>query len=148
MRLTSSAFKNGETIPKLYTGEGKDISPPLAWSAAPPGTKSFALVCEDPDAPNGTFYHWAIYDIAPDVTAFAEGATPGGTKEGMNDFDKRGYGGPMPPKGHGPHHYHFRLFALSAERLSLPANAAVPDVTRAAKKHKLAEAELMGIYER
>lgn len=148
MRLTSSAFKNGETIPRLYTGEGKDVSPPLAWSAAPSGTKSFALICEDPDAPNGTFHHWAIYDIAADATVLAEGSTPDGAKEAMNDFGRHGYGGPMPPKGHGPHHYHFRLFALSTDRLTLPTDASVPDVARVVKKHKLAEAELTGLYER
>lgn len=152
MQLTSSAFANGETIPRRYTGEGDDMSPPLAWSGAPRDTKSLALICDDPDAPGGTFRHWAAYDIAPDQAelpeAFPRRAGTGHLKQAVNDFGRAGYGGPMPPRGHGPHHYRFRLIALDTDHLRLDKEASVRDVEKAALAHKLAEAALVGLYER
>lgn len=152
MQLTSSAFENNARIPRRYSGEGEDVSPPLSWDGAPENTKSLVLVCEDPDAPRGTFRHWAAYDIAPDHTALPEAIAPSGAPDGIrqaiNDFGRRGYGGPMPPKGHGPHHYHFRLFALDCEHLPLRPGASVADVRKAALAHRIAEAALTGLYER
>ena len=152
MQLDSSAFTNNQTIPRRFTGEGEDASPPLTWGGEPAGTKSFALVCEDPDAPNGTFHHWAAYDITPDHKALPEAFpaddAPDGVRQAVNDFGKHGYGGPMPPPGHGPHHYHFRLYALDTDHLPLKPEASVSDVAEAARAHKLAEATLTGTYER
>jgi Raf kinase inhibitor-like YbhB/YbcL family protein len=116
MQLASSAFNQSGAIPSQYTGEGTDISPPLAWSAAPEGTQSFAVICHDPDAPlvtpQGTygFVHWVLYNIPSTVTSLAE-ATSEHTG-GKSDFGKQGYGGPMPPNGHGLHQYYFWVLAL------------------------------------
>jgi Raf kinase inhibitor-like YbhB/YbcL family protein len=152
MRLTSTAFGNQKAIPRRFSGEGDDVSPPLSWKDAPRATKSFALICEDPDAPRGTFRHWAAYDIAPDTTelpeAFPRRIDEHGIKQAMNDFGKPGYGGPMPPKGHGPHHYHFRLIALDSEHLPVKPGASVQEVEEAARAHSLVEARLTGLYER
>ena len=152
MRLTSPAFGNEKAIPRRYSGEGEDISPPLSWKDAPRGTKSFALICEDPDAPKGTFHHWAAYDIAPErmelPEAFPLTSTQNGVKQAVNDFGSQGYRGPMPPKGHGPHHYHFRLIAIDTEHLPVGLGATVKEVEAAARAHSLVEAWLTGIYER
>ena len=152
MRLNSSAFTDGSTIPRRFTCDGEDLSPPLDWSGAPPGTRSFALLCDDPDAPAGTWHHWAAYDIPADQTALAAGAAQHaerqGFKQAVNDFQQPGYGGPCPPHRHGPHHYHFRLLALSIDRLAVRKDASCRDVERKARKHVLAEAILLGIYER
>ena len=144
--LTSDAFQNGEPIPVQYTCDGADQTPMLHWGEPPPGTKSFALVIGDPDAPSGTFRHWGVFDIPPSARSIG-GSQRTGT-EVSNDFGKTGYGGPCPPKGHGPHHYHFRLFALDVDHLEVPSNANVVDVENAAQKHALAEGELIGTYER
>jgi Raf kinase inhibitor-like YbhB/YbcL family protein len=146
LSLSSSAFEEGQPIPVQYTCDGANQSPPLSWGEPPPGTKSLALVIEDPDAPGGTFRHWGAYDIPGSTTSLAAGQSVG--SQALNDFGKRGYGGPCPPKGHGPHHYHFRLFALDVERLNLGAEAKVADVTDAAGKHVVAQGELIGTYER
>lgn len=150
--LTSPAFKHGERIPVLYTCEGKDLSPPLSWSGAPAGTHSFALVCSDPDAPAGTWYHWAIFDLGAETSHLAAGfprsARSGAVRQAISDFNRPGYGGPCPPKGHGPHHYHFRLFALGVASLKLAEAARCRDVERAAEQHALAKATLTGLYER
>ncbi len=123
MRLNSTAFADGSAIPRRFTCDGDDLSPPLSWSDAPTGTRSFVLLCDDPDAPAGTWHHWAAYDIPSTVTAFAERAASDaekrGFKQAVNDFQRPGYGGPCPPRGRGPHHYHFRLLALSVDGLSL-----------------------------
>lgn len=152
MRLSSAAFKPDEMIPQRYTGEGQDISPPLEWRDPPDGTRSFALICEDPDAPNGTFRHWAVYDIEPEREGLPEAFPPNGgadsIRQAVNDFGKHGYGGPLPPKGHGTHHYHFRLFALDTERLGLPHEASAADVETAVRSRKIAEARLTGLYAR
>ncbi|MEC7368027.1 MAG: YbhB/YbcL family Raf kinase inhibitor-like protein [Pseudomonadota bacterium] len=116
MQLNSSAFSQGGSIPSQYTGEGADLSPPLSWSDAPQGTQSFAVICHDPDAPlitsQGTygFVHWVLYNIPSAVTSLAE-ATSEHTS-GKSDFGKQGYGGPMPPNGHGLHQYYFWVLAL------------------------------------
>ena len=146
VNLTSSAFQNGGAIPTQYTCDGADQTPALMWGDPPSGTRSFALVIDDPDAPSGTFRHWGVYDI-PASARSTGGAERVGT-EVANDFGKPGYGGPCPPKGHGPHHYHFKLFALDVEKLDIGAGAKVVDVENAAIKHAIAEGELIGTYER
>ncbi len=152
MRLTSSAFADGAGIPRRFTCDGEDVSPPLAWSGAPAATHSFVLLCDDPDAPGGTWHHWAAYDIPADRTQLAEGAAKAGGDPGfeqaINDFQKSGYGGPCPPRRHGIHHYHFRLLALSVDRLTVAADPTCRAVEREARKHVLAEATLVGVYQR
>ena len=126
MRLNSAAFADGSAIPRRFTCDDADLSPPLNWSDAPTGTRSFTLLCDDPDAPAGTWHHWAAYDIPSTLTMLAEGAASDaeqlGFKQAINDFQRPGYGGPCPPRGHGLHHYHFRLLALS--RLGARASSA------------------------
>jgi Raf kinase inhibitor-like YbhB/YbcL family protein len=143
MRLRSSAFSDGAAIPRRFTCDGEDVSPPLEWSDAPAGTRGFVLLCDDPDAPAGTWHHWAAYDIPADRTTLAEGAGRAGGKEALkhavNDFGRPGYGGPCPPRGHGPHHYHFRLLALSTDRLPVRKDTSCRDVEREARKHLVAE---------
>jgi hypothetical protein len=152
MRLESEAFADHATIPRRFTCDGEDVSPPLRWTGAPEETKSFVLLCNDPDAPAGTWRHWAAYDIPPGQTSFAEGearAVRRDFKQATNDFRKSGYGGPCPPHGHGTHHYHFCLLALDCD--ALPLRAKQPDceeVEREARKHALAEATLVGVYKR
>lgn len=151
MRLVSDAFEHGKAIPRRFTCDGDDVSPPLAWSEVPPVTRTFVLLCDDPDAPSGKWHHWAVYDIAADSTALVQAAGRAGTtafKQATNDFGRVGYGGPCPPRSHGPHRYHFRLLALSADRLPLRAAPSCADVEREARKHILTEAILIGIYER
>lgn len=152
MRLKSSAFADGTMIPRRFTCDGDDVSPPLDWSDAPTGAHSFAILCDDPDAPAGTWHHWAVYDIPAARKGLAEDAGRQGNKDGLNqalnDFRRLGYGGPCPPPRHGIHHYHFRLLALSTERLELGKQATCRDVEHAARKHTLAEAILVGLYKR
>jgi Raf kinase inhibitor-like YbhB/YbcL family protein len=149
--LESSAFRNGSPIPPRHARNGDNVSPPLEWRDAPRETKSFALIVEDPDAPSGTFRHWALYDIAGERSALPEGTTAGAKTEslghGLNDFGSMRYEGPQPPKGHGPHHYHFRIAALDVARLDLPPKPSVEEVWKAAEPHVLAEAELVGTFE-
>jgi Raf kinase inhibitor-like YbhB/YbcL family protein len=149
LRLTSPAFTAEGTIPVRYTCDGEDMSPPLSWSGAPQGTRSFALICRDPDAPAGVWYHWALFDIAQDRHGLEERCRPGGgMHQAVNDFGQRGYGGPCPPHGHGRHHYHFTLYALSVEYLDVAPGAHCRDVEAAARAHALATAELTGLYGR
>jgi Raf kinase inhibitor-like YbhB/YbcL family protein len=152
MWLQSSAFSDGSAIPRQFTCDGEDLSPPLDWSGAPPETRSFALICDDPDAPAGTWHHWAAYDIPANQTALASGAARHadrqGFKQAVNDFQRPGYGGPCPPRRHGPHHYHFRLLALSIDHLAMHKDPSCRDVEREARKHVLVEATLVGVYER
>lgn len=151
MRLRSSAFADGAAIPRRFGCDGEDISPPLEWSDVPAAVKSFALLCDDPDAPGGTWHHWAVYDIAGALTSLPLGAAAEakkfGFKQAVNDFRKTGYGGPCPPPG-APHHYHFRLLALSVEKLAVPDGAPCRRVESEARKHSLAEATLVGTYRR
>ncbi|HET8749316.1 MAG TPA: YbhB/YbcL family Raf kinase inhibitor-like protein [Sphingomicrobium sp.] len=144
--LTSDAFQNGQPIPMQYTCDGTDQVPALHWSDPPPGTKSFALVIDDPDAPSGTFRHWGVYDIPAPARSLGGGQKIG--TEVSNDFGKPGYGGPCPPKGHGVHHYHFKLFALNTEHLGLDPDSKVVDVENEAGKHLIGQGELVGTYER
>ena len=146
LSLTSEAFQDGQVIPARYTCDGADRTPALSWSDPPPGTKSFALVIDDPDAPGGTFRHWGVYDIPASARSIGGGQRIG--TEVANDFGKQGYGGPCPPKGHGPHHYHFKVFALDVEQLNLSPDAKVENVETAASTHAIAQGELIGTYER
>lgn len=145
--LNSSAFDDGQEIPTQFTCDGDDKAPPLAWSDPPPGTKSFALVVDDPDAPNGTFRHWGAWNI-PAESRTLEEEQADRLPQAVNDFGKQGYGGACPPEGHGPHRYRFKLFALDTDRLELPSDAKVTDVEEAAAEHLLGRAELTGTYER
>jgi Raf kinase inhibitor-like YbhB/YbcL family protein len=146
LSLSSDAFQDGQPIPAQYSCDGANRSPALHWSDPPQGTRSFALVVDDPDAPSGTFRHWGAYDIPASTRSLAAGQKAG--TEVTNDMNKPGYAGPCPPPGHGVHHYHFKLFALDVDRLGLGANARVVDVEREAGKHALAQGELVGTYER
>jgi Raf kinase inhibitor-like YbhB/YbcL family protein len=151
-QLRSPAFADGAPVPLRHTCEGDDLSPPLAWSDAPAGTRSFALLCDDPDAPAGTWHHWALFDI-PAATSRVDEGVPGaevaGTmRQAVNDFGRLGYGGPCPPRGHGVHHYHFRLLALGVASLGLTGRVGCPEVERAARPHTLATAELVGTFGR
>jgi hypothetical protein len=154
MQITSSAFTPNGGIPARYTCDGEDVSPPLAWSGAPAGTKSFALIVDDPDAPDPaaprmTWVHWVLYDLPADATGLPEGAAkgglPAGTREGLNDWKRTGYGGPCPPKGR--HRYFHKLYALDSALgdLGRPTKA---DVEKAMEGHVLAQAELIGTYQR
>lgn len=150
MKLESTAFTDKGLIPSKYTCDGEDISPPLSWSEPPSGTKSLALIVDDPDAPGKTFVHWVLYDIPataralPDNVA-AEGNLPSGSLQGKNDFGKLGYGGPCPPGG--THRYFFKLYALDT-KLGLESGATKAQVLVSMDGHILAEAELMGRYQR
>ena len=131
-KLVSSAFEEGGAIPKLHSCEGADVSPSLEWSGEPGGTKSYALIADDPDAPAGTWNHWLLWDIPASVRGLAQGFKPGRLgASGANDFGKPGYGGPCPPRGHGPHRYFFKIHALDVESLSLGAGARRADLDRA-----------------
>jgi len=146
LNLTSDAFANGQAIPAHHTCDGPNQSPPLSWGEPPPATKSFVLVIDDPDAPGGTFRHWGAFDIPASTRRIGAGQQAG--LQAVNDFDKPGYGGPCPPKGHGPHHYHFKLFALGVNRLNVGPNPKVIDVENEASKHAIAQSELICTYER
>jgi len=149
LEIRSPAFPNGGTIPKLHTCEGADVSPALEWSGEPPETKSFALIVDDPDAPVGTWNLWLLSDIPASVPALAQGLKPGSVGlSGTNDFGRPGYGGPCPPKGHGPHRYYFRLYALDVPSLGLGPGVKRAQLDRALRGHILAQAEYMGRYER
>jgi len=148
-KLKVEGFREGETIPKKHTCEGQDVSPALSWEDPPATTKSFALIMDDPDAPAGTWNHWLLWDIPASARRIEEGYKPGTIGvSGTNDFGRLGYGGPCPPKGHGPHRYNFRLYALDVPTLGLPQGARRAQLERAMKPHILAEAQYMGRYER
>ena len=150
MELISSAFNEGGMIPGMYTCDGADVSPPLKWGALPAGTKSLALICDDPDAPVGTWVHWVYYDIPADTEGLPEKVAPdehpaeGGT-QGINDFRKIGYGGPCPPGG--THRYYFKLYALDTP-LNLSLGATKKQVLKAMENHIIGQAQLMGKYRR
>lgn len=151
LSLTSTAFQDGQPIAAQFTCDGADQSPPLQWGEPPVGTRSFALIVDDPDAPGGTFRHWGAYDIPANLRSLdaAAGNSAGSSfAQAVNGFGKIGYGGPCPPKGHGPHRYRFKLYALSVDKLGGPANPKVEDVEREAEKHALGRADLTGTYER
>ena len=147
IEVSSPAFESGATIPKRHTGEGEDVSPPLRWSSLPQGTKEIALICDDPDAPTQKpFVHWVAYKIPADRRGLPEGSTEGAL-EGINDFGGVGYDGCMPPRGHGVHHYHFKVYALETE-LDAPAGLSKDELLAAIEGHVLDEGELVGTYER
>jgi Raf kinase inhibitor-like YbhB/YbcL family protein len=148
-KVVVEGFSEAAGIPERYTCDGADRSPALHWSAEPAGTQSFALIMDDPDAPGGVFTHWLVWDIPAYVHSLPEGnehASLG--KAGLNDFGKRGYGGPCPPKARGPHRYFYRVFALDAPSLDLPEGSRRAALEKAVRKHALAEASFMGRYER
>lgn len=150
MTLTSSAFTHGAMIPKDYTCDGKDISPPLSWSDPPEKTQSFALIMDDPDAPMGTWVHWVIYNIPATARGLPEGVPkdadlPDGSRQGRNSWRRIGYGGPCPPSG--THRYFFKLYALDTV-LTLASGATKDELLKAMEGHILAQAEFMGRYSR
>lgn len=144
MVLTSSAFADSGVIPAKHSCDGGDVVPPLSWSGAPPATRSFALVVDDPDAPGGTWDHWVVFDIPPTVASIEEGKVPAGIV-GTNSWKKQSWGGPCPPDRE--HRYFFRLYALDT-LLRLPATSTKRDVEEAMKGHILAEGQLIGRYDR
>lgn len=152
MHIETPAFAPKQRIPDQFTRQGGNISPRVEWSGAPADTRSFALIVEDPDAPKGTFRHWAAYDIAPDMSWLGEGAGSGELgspiRQATNDFGNTHYDGPQPPPGHGTHHYHFRLFALNVDQLDVPDDATASDVLEAAVENAIAEADVVGTYSR
>jgi hypothetical protein len=141
----SSAFADGQPIPRKFTCDGQDVSPPLGWREHPDGTRSFAVICDDPDAPAGTFTHWVLYDVPSDVTDLAEGS-PGVGREGVNSFGRPGYSGPCPPPPR-PHRYIFHVYALKVQSLGAAGMTKV-DAMRALAGHVLAEGRLVGTYAR
>lgn len=152
LTLTSTAFAEGQAIPRKYTCEGDDCSPPLAWAGVPQGTRSLVLVVDDPDAPDPaapkrTWVHWVLYNLPPHSTGLPEGvdsdALPEGTREGLNDWNRTGYGGPCPPIGR--HRYFHKLYALDAELADL-GSATKAAVEQAMRGHVLAESQLIGTY--
>jgi len=151
-QLTSAAFKHGEQIPGKYTGDGDDLSPPLAWTEPPEGTVELALICDDPDAPGGTWNHWVVYGLSPDARHLKEGIPTPATvaepalKQGVTSFRKTGYGGPSPPPGKA-HRYQFTLYALS-EKLDLEPGTKKQAVLDAMQGKIIAKSLLEGIYGR
>lgn len=157
IEITSSAFKHGDPIPKKYTGEGADVSPPLAWKNLPDKAKELVLICDDPDAPTEEpWVHWVIYKIPASETGLPEGVPrdlrlkhPAGAMQGRNSWpkDNVGYRGPMPPPGHGTHRYFFRLYALDGH-LTIEPGVTKKQLLEEICEHILAQAVLMGTYER
>jgi Raf kinase inhibitor-like YbhB/YbcL family protein len=150
MLMTSAAFTQGSPIPSHYTCDGANVSPPLAFSGAPPGTKSLALISDDPDAPGGMWVHWVVWNIPAGAQGLKEDVPardklPDGTRQGTTDFRRIGYGGPCPPSG--THRYYFKVFALDTT-LDLPASTVKQTLETAMRGHVLAQAELMGTYAR
>ena len=151
LSLRSTAFKDGGKIPKKYTCDGEDVSPPLSWSGAPYGTKSYVIIMEDPDAPGGTFTHWVLYDLPAGLTNLSEGVEKKsdlkeGPKQGVNDFGRVGYGGPCPPGG--THRYIFTLYALDIAGLDLKGKATREEVLNTARGHVISKTNLIGTYSR
>ena len=151
LTITSAAFSEGGAIPKKYTCDAEDASPPLAWKGVPANSKSLALIAEDPDAPAGTWVHWVILDMPATLAGLPEGVAKQATVEGVgvqgnNDFRRVGYGGPCPPRGK-PHRYFFKLYALDIV-LNLKAGATKADLEKAMRGHILAQGQLVGTYGR
>lgn len=150
IKIISSAFEDGGLIPAKYACDGADVSPPLQWDAVPEGTKSIALICDDPDAPMGTWVHWVIFGLPADTRELAEDVPPDKTlsneaRQGTSDFGRIGYGGPCPPSG--THRYFFKIYALDS-KLDLPAGARKNDLVKAMQGHILAQGQLIGKYKR
>jgi Raf kinase inhibitor-like YbhB/YbcL family protein len=145
IRLSSPAFGEGTSIPVQYTCDGQDASPLLEWNGAPQGTRSLALIMDDPDAPGGTFTHWLVYALAPGMTHLSEGVPPSG-REGANSFGRTGYGGPCPPSGQ-THRYVFKLYALDRE-IDLPIGASKSELETVMQGHVIGQGRLTGTYRR
>jgi len=151
LQMSSAAFSSGEAIPKKFTCDGPDVSPQLKWNDPPANTQSMALIMDDPDAPGSTWVHWVLYDLPANTRELPEGVAKqeqlsSGARQGRNDFEKTGYGGPCPPPGK-PHRYFFKLYALD-NKLNLKSGATKVELERAMKSHVLAQAELIGKYGR
>lgn len=151
LTISSPSFTNGGPIPRKFTCDAADVSPQLSWTDPPAGTKSFALLVDDPDAPVGNWNHWAMWNLPPNLRSLAEGISKhahlaDGSEQGMNDFHKPGYNGPCPPAGK-PHRYYFKLFALDT-KLTLKAEAGKAELEAAMKGHTLEQADSMGTYKR
>lgn len=155
IEIKSSAFKAGDPIPVLYTEDGKNVSPPLDWSPAPEGTKRWAIICDDPDAPRATpWVHWVIYDLPAETDSLREAIAPKplldrpkGARQGRNSWATVGYRGPAPPKGSGPHHYHFKIYAIDAA-IKLEAGLDKASLLEKIRDHVIAEGDLVGTYQR
>ena len=154
LTLTSPDFNNNQLLDRQFTGYGANKMPRLSWSNSPQGTKSYALIVDDPDAPDGTWVHWVVFNIPATQTSFDKplgrsAQRAEGTRQGMTDFKKLGYDGPKPPKGNGPHRYFFKLYALDT-LLDLPGGKRTKkeDVVNAMKEHVLAQSQLIGLYEK
>jgi len=150
LRVLSSAFKEGGMIPQRYACDGEDISPPLSWEAVPEGTRSIALIVDDPDAPRGTFVHWVLYDLPANLRELPEKlprekTLPGGGTQGTNSFGKIGYGGPCPPSG--THRYFFKVYALNAQTNLAPGKSK-EDLLETMEGHILAQGQIMGRYKK
>ena len=149
IQLRSPAFTGGQSIPAKHTCDAEDLSPPLSWSGVPPSAESLALICDDPDAPLGTWVHWVLYGLPSTVSELPEGISTadtvlGGARQGTNDFKRTGYGGPCPPPGK-PHRYFFRLYALDT-MIGLEPRATKKELLQAMERHILAQGELIGRY--
>ena len=149
IQVSSPAFQQGGMIPRQYSGFGQDISPPLHWEGIPKETQGIALICDDPDAPGGMWVHWVMWNIPAQADGLAEKVPPDpnladGSRQGITDFGRHGYGGPMPPSG--THRYFFKVYALDTQ-LDLPTRATKADLVKAMQGHVLAQGELMGKYE-
>lgn len=150
IRIDSLAFENDGLIPAKYTCDGDDISPPLQWDVVPEGTRSIALICDDPDAPMGTFVHWVLFNLPAEAKELPENISvdkilPNGAKQGTSDFGRIGYGGPCPPSG--THRYFFKIYALDIE-IDLAAGASKRELLKAMEGHILAQGQLVGKYKR
>lgn len=150
IKITSPAFEEGSLIPAKYTCDGADTSPPLQWDAVPEAAKSIALICDDPDAPMGTWVHWVLFNLPADTKELPENlptdeTLPSGAKQGITDFGRTGYGGPCPPSG--THRYYFKIYALDAE-IGLTSRAKKADLVKAMEGHILGQGQLMGKYKR
>jgi Raf kinase inhibitor-like YbhB/YbcL family protein len=154
LKVESKSFGHNQTIPKKYAyndwgSDGDNVSPHVKWSGVPPGTKSFAVTIWDPDAPTTVgFWHWTVFNIPANVTEIDEGKVPHGATQGYTDFGMSQYGGPAPPPGHGPHHYHIRVYALDVDKLPLEKGSTAALLMFMVREHTLAQGELVGIYER
>jgi len=151
LRLTSTAFADGQPIPRKHTADDQDLSPALQWSEVPAAAKSLALICDDPDAPAGAWVHWVIYNLSSSTAGLAEGVPKSpelanGARQGINDFKRPGYGGPAPPAGK-PHRYFFKLYALDLNP-DLKPGLTKKDLLKEMEGHVLAEGQWMGTYQR
>jgi Raf kinase inhibitor-like YbhB/YbcL family protein len=145
LKITSPAFQNNGNIPSKYTCDGKDINPPLVIENCPPGTRSIALICDDPDSMAGIWVHWVLWNIGPAVKEIKENVVPTWAVEGMNDFKRQAYGGPCPHAG--THRYFFKAYALDT-MLTIGPNSTKADLEKAMKGHILAQSQLVGLYKR